>query len=73
MQPSLVDIGVERNVARIAQHSSDFSDREPIFFDPLEVLIKLALLLLGFPSIPPGRQSVQNHLTVPATRTVRRN
>ena len=30
VQPSLVDIGVERNVARIAQHSSDFSDREPI-------------------------------------------
>jgi hypothetical protein len=30
MQSSLVDVGIQRNVTRIAQYFSDFSDREPI-------------------------------------------
>jgi hypothetical protein len=30
MKSSLVDVGIQRNVTRIAQYFSDFSDREPI-------------------------------------------
>jgi chemotaxis regulatin CheY-phosphate phosphatase CheZ len=30
VQSSLVDVGIQRNVTRIAQYFSDFSDREPI-------------------------------------------
>jgi hypothetical protein len=47
MEPPLVDVGIQRNVTRITQNPSDFPNREPVtqqFFDPHEVLIKLAFL-----------------------------
>ena len=58
MESPLVDVGIERNVTGITQNPSDFSNREPVtqqFFDPHEVLIKLAFLQ--------GALGLSEHLT----------
>jgi hypothetical protein len=53
MEPPFVDVSVQGDVARIAQHLRDLADRETIaeqFLDPRQILIELAFLdcPLGF-------------------------